>query len=194
MFIKYTDEIYQLVMDSFDALPLCAVVSNQFLCVHGGLSPEIETIQDINNINRFQEPPTSGPMCDLLWADPSDDFGAEANTTDKWRTNTVRGCSYFFTFAVVCEFLKKNSLLSVIRAHEVQDAGYRMYKQNAQTGFPALMTIFSAPNYLDVYGNKGAILIYGKKCGHLFILPFGTESHFRVSDDSKTTFSEGNLV
>jgi len=51
--------------------------------------------------------------------------------------------------------LEKNNLLSVIRAHEAQDAGYRMYKKTKTTGFPSVMTIFSAPNYLDVYNNKG---------------------------------------
>ena len=54
----------------------------------------------------------------------------------------------------VCGFLDRNNLLSVIRAHEAQDTGYRMYKPNPATGFPSVITIFSAPNYLDVYGNK----------------------------------------
>ena len=54
----------------------------------------------------------------------------------------------------VCNFLDRNKLLSVIRAHEAQDAGYRMYKANPSTGFPSVITIFSAPNYLDVYNNK----------------------------------------
>jgi len=48
----------------------------------------------------------------------------------------------------------------VIRAHEAQDAGYRMYRRNDKTGFPSLITLFSAPNYLDSYNNKGAILRY----------------------------------
>jgi len=60
----------------------------------------------------------------------------------------------------VCEFLDKNNLLSVIRAHEAQDQGYRMYKQNPKTNFPSVITIFSAPNYLDVYNNKAAVMIY----------------------------------
>ena len=51
-------------------------------------------------------------------------------------------------------------MLSIIRAHEAQDAGYRMYKKSSQTAFPSLITIFSAPNYLDVYNNKAAILKY----------------------------------
>ena len=50
-------------------------------------------------------------------------------------------------------------MLSIIRAHEAQDAGYKMYRKSHATGFPSLITIFSAPNYLDVYGNKGMLTI-----------------------------------
>lgn len=60
----------------------------------------------------------------------------------------------------MCAFLARNNLLSIIRAHEAQDAGYRMYRRNNTTSFPAVMTIFSAPNYLDIYSNKAAILKY----------------------------------
>ena len=56
--------------------------------------------------------------------------------------------------------MERNQLLSIIRAHEAQDAGYRMYRKTKTTGFPSVMTIFSAPNYLDVYNNKAAVLKY----------------------------------
>jgi serine/threonine-protein phosphatase 2B catalytic subunit len=74
--------------------------------------------------------------------------------------NTTRGCSYFYTYTAVNEFLIRNQILSVIRAHEAQDIGYRMYKKSPDTGFPSLITIFSAPNYCDVYQNKAAIMKY----------------------------------
>jgi len=74
--------------------------------------------------------------------------------------NTTRGCSYFYTYTAVNEFLIRNQILSIIRAHEAQDVGYRMYKKSVETGFPSLITIFSAPNYLDVYQNKAAIMKY----------------------------------
>merc|ERR1711936_1217182 len=74
--------------------------------------------------------------------------------------NSVRGCSYFYSYAASCDFLQQNNLLSIIRAHEAQDAGYRMYRKSQTTGFPSLITIFSAPNYLDVYNNKAAVLKY----------------------------------
>lgn len=105
-------------------------------------------------IDRFREPPAHGPLCDLLWSDPNSDFGNE-KTNDFFVHNATRGCSYYFTYPAVCDFLNRNNLLSVIRAHEVQDMGYKMYKENKSTGFPALITVFSAPNYLDVYQNKG---------------------------------------
>ena len=98
-------------------------------------------------------------MCDILWADPLEEFGQE-KTSEFYVHNHVRGCSYFFSYPAACAFLEKNNLLSVIRAHEAQDAGYRMYRKTRTTGFPSVMTIFSAPNYLDVYNNKAAVLKY----------------------------------
>ncbi|XP_065365131.1 serine/threonine-protein phosphatase 2B catalytic subunit 1 isoform X2 [Calliphora vicina] len=157
--IKYSDRVYDATMEAFDCLPLAALLNQQFLCIHGGLSPEIFTLDDIKKLNRFREPPAFGPMCDLLWSDPLEDFGSEKNN-DYFSHNSVRGCSYFFSYSACCEFLQKNNLLSIVRAHEAQDAGYRMYRKNQVTGFPSLITIFSAPNYLDVYNNKAAVLKY----------------------------------
>ncbi|KTG28673.1 hypothetical protein cypCar_00025414, partial [Cyprinus carpio] len=173
--IKYSERVYDACMEAFDCLPLAALLNQQFLCVHGGLSPEINCLDDIRKLDRFKEPPAFGPMCDLIWADPGEDYGSE-KTAEHFNHNSVRGCSYFFRFfvlahkrvtesfrnlyAAVCDFLTNNNLLSVIRAHEAQDAGYRMYRKSQTTGFPSLITIFSAPNYLDVYNNKAAVLKY----------------------------------
>ena len=98
-------------------------------------------------------------MCDILWADPLEGFGQE-KTSDYFLHNHVRGCSYFFSYPAACAFLEKNSLLSIIRGHEAQDAGYRMYRKTRTKGFPSVITIFSAPNYLDMYNNKAAVLKY----------------------------------
>lgn len=156
---KYNIGIYEACMASFCTLPLAAVMNNQFLCVHGGLSPELHTLDDLRNLNRFREPPTRGLMCDLLWSDPSEDFGKEPNN-QHFSRNDVRGCSYFYSYAACCDFLERNKLLSIIRAHEAQDQGYRAYLRTRTTKFPSLMTIFSAPNYLDSYNNKAAVLKY----------------------------------
>nr|DBA30174.1 TPA: hypothetical protein GDO54_006189 [Pyxicephalus adspersus] len=121
-----------------------SLLNQQFLCVHGGLSPEIGCLDDIKKLDRFKEPPAFGPMCDLLWSDPAEDYGNE-KLSEGYNHNTVRGCSYFYSYPAVCEFLQNNNLLS---------------RKSQTTGFPSLITIFSAPNYLDVYNNKAAVLKY----------------------------------
>ncbi|KAI9249664.1 calcineurin [Phascolomyces articulosus] len=170
---KYSEQVYNAAMDCCDCLPLAAVVNDQFLCMHGGISPALKTLKDIEELDRFRETPTSGLMCDLLWADPFEDFDAEHHP--KFDHNHVRGCSYFFSYKAACQFLDKNHLLSIIRAHEAQANGYRMYRKSKSTGFPALMTIFSAPNYIDVYNNKAAVLRYDKNV--LNIRQFNSSPH-----------------
>ncbi len=110
---------------------------------------------------RFPEcvaiPPVLTAPSDLLWSDPMEDFGPDVDSL--FEDNEVRGCSYVYSYKAVVEFLDRNNLLSLIRAHEAQDAGYKMYRKSAK-GFPSVITLFSAPNYLDAYNNKGAILRY----------------------------------
>ena len=143
-------------MESFDALPIACIVNNKFIAVHGGISPDLNSLQDISEIDRIVEPPRSGIFCDLLWSDPIDnDLGI---LPEGFKSNDVRGCSYFYGSAAVNGFLKKVKLLSVLRAHEAQIDVYKMHKWNGTSGFPIIITIFSAPNYCDVYNNKGAIV------------------------------------
>jgi len=112
---KYKEEeIYNLFLESFECMPLAATVNNDYLCMHGGISPNITDVEDINKINRFIEPPLSGPLCDLLWSDPVDDgMAMKINFTD----NKERECSVKFGLKPVKAILKKNNFLSLIRAH-----------------------------------------------------------------------------
>lgn len=159
---KYSLNVYKAACDSFNTLPLAALMNNQYFCCHGGISPELNKPDDLNKIDRFREPPTRGLMCDILWSDPVEDYDENTDDDDAlFIPNSVRGCSYAYTFKAVSNFLTRNNLLSVIRAHEAQDAGYRMYKRTETMGFPSLLTMFSAPNYLDTYKNKAAVLKYG---------------------------------
>ena len=158
---KYSIAVYNAMMSAFDCLPLACIVNNRFLCLHGGLSPELKRIADINAIHRFREPPSSGPMCDLLWADPLDEKEEDPAAPQYFVPNTTRGCSYVYSHAAACSFLQENSLITVIRGHEAQDEGYHLYKKTSK-GFPAVICIFSAPNYCDTYDNRAAIVMLNK--------------------------------
>ncbi|ODV84328.1 hypothetical protein CANARDRAFT_8682 [[Candida] arabinofermentans NRRL YB-2248] len=163
--VKYSKDIYRESMNSFKALPLCAVLNEQFFCCHGGISKELVRVTDINSINRFRyDFPSKGLYCDIMWADPSPDYDTEEFDTDEpstyFRDNYERHCSYYFSHKAACRFLENNNLLSIIRAHQAQDAGYRMYRKNDSTGFPSVITLFSAPNYCGTYRNKAAALVY----------------------------------
>jgi len=161
---KYDLDIYEAIMECFDNLPIAATINGKFLCCHGGLSPDISTLKDIEELDRFQEVPREGPFCDLLWSDPVDDdkdqeeYEEDNEPTTWFAYNETRQCSYVFGIDAVTTFLKKNNLTAIIRAHEAQFDGYKMQMINEQTQIPRVITIFSAPNYCDVYKNKGACL------------------------------------
>ena len=176
--VKYDLEIYDRLMEVFDCLPLVCIINDRFIAVHGGISPEIKYVHEINKLNRFDEPPKDGPICDLLWSDPVDK-DADALTVE-WAPNKTRGCSFIFGAKAAIPFLNRNNYLTVIRGHEAQIEGFKMSQWNTQVEFPSVITVFSAPNYCDVYNNKGAFIkfvdnsINIQQCNfspHPFILP-----------------------
>lgn len=118
---KYGTLVYNRMVKCFESMPLAAKLETSygvFLAVHGGLSPEIGHIEDINEqVNRFMEPEPNGALCDLLWSDPAKDSSAQDE--EKWAPNAVRGCSFTFNERACREFLQRNELLAIIRAHEV---------------------------------------------------------------------------
>ncbi|KAI6032681.1 Metallo-dependent phosphatase [Pisolithus orientalis] len=181
---KYSATVYDDCLASFNALPLAAIVDNRFFCVHGGISPELNTLDDLQKLHRFQEPGSSGLLCDLLWSDPIANFGYENEHSQHgpplphgttWQHNGMRGCSYYYTYHAVCMFLERNGLLGIVRGHEAQDAGYQMYRKTPTKKFPSVITVFSAPNYLDVYHNRGAVIKYANK--NITIRQFNSSSH-----------------
>ena len=176
--IKYDLEVYDKIMEAFDCLPISCLINEKFIAIHGGISPDIDKVLDITKLNRFTEPPKTGPMCDMLWSDPVEKD--EEALTVSWVENSTRGCSYVFGAKAATPFLTKNDILSIIRAHEAQLEGFKMYKWNNNVDFPSVITIFSAPNYCDVYNNKAAVISFKNNMvniqqynysPHPFILP-----------------------
>lgn len=96
-------------------------------------------------MNRFQEIPDSGIMCDLLWADPVPTQGIAPSK---------RGISIGFGPDITKKFLQNNNLELLVRSHEMKDDGYESQHEGK------LVTIFSAPNYCDQMKNKGAYIIF----------------------------------
>ncbi|KAF8869066.1 Metallo-dependent phosphatase-like protein [Infundibulicybe gibba] len=161
---KYSPLVYEACVRSFRALPLTALVDGRFFC--------LIKLSDLNRIDRFQEPGSHGLLCDLLWSDPIANFGHEQEPSSHgpglpvgttFLHNQTRGCSFYFTYEAACQFLERNGLLGIIRGHEAQDAGYTMHRKTPTKKFPSVITIFSAPNYLDAYHNRAAVIKYANK-------------------------------
>ena len=180
---KYHEEdIYEKFIECFEAMPIAADVNGDYLCMHGGISPELKSKEDIeNNIDRFIEPPLKGFLCDLLWSDPMDDKEARSRL---FAPNAQRECSVKFGLEPVKQILRKNNFISIIRAHQVQVDGYKMHRWGGNSAFPSVITVFSAPNYCGEYHNKGAVILIEndkmnikqyKDVAHPFHLPGGMD-------------------
>ena len=135
--------VWQYITDAFDYLPLSATVENEMFCPHGGLSPSLDTLDNIRSLDRRQEVPHEGPMCDLLWSDPDDRPG--------WGVSP-RGAGFTFGQDVSEQFNHANGLNLIARAHQLVQDGFEWAHDHA------VVTVFSAPNYCFRCGNLGAIL------------------------------------
>lgn len=142
---RFTVKMWKTFCDLFNCLPLAAVVAQRIFCCHGGISPHMESFDQIREIARPSDVPDIGLMADLLWADPT----AEVS---EWGENE-RGVSYVFGVAPVKRFLRKHGLDLVCRAHQVVEDGYEFFADRG------LLTIFSAPNYCGDFDNAGGMLI-----------------------------------
>ncbi|OAQ63116.2 serine/threonine protein phosphatase [Pochonia chlamydosporia 170] len=113
------------------------------LCVHGGLSPLIDTVDKIRLIDRKQEVPHEGAMCDLLWSDPDD--------IDGWGLSP-RGAGFLFGADIVKVFNHRNDLSLIARAHQLVMEGFK------EMFDASIVTVWSAPNYCYRCGNVAAVL------------------------------------
>ncbi|EFJ32796.1 hypothetical protein SELMODRAFT_144185 [Selaginella moellendorffii] len=141
---RFNIKLWKIFTDCFNCLPVAALIDEKILCMHGGLSPHMKTLDQIKRIPRPTDVPDSGLLCDLLWSDP--DKGV-----DGWGQND-RGVSFTFGSNAVAEFLQKQDLDLICRAHQVVEDGYEFFA-NRQ-----LVTIFSAPNYCGEFDNSGAMM------------------------------------
>lgn len=135
--------------DVFDYLTLAALINGKVLCVHGGLSPDIKTLDQIRTLDRRQEIPHEGSFCDLMWSDPED--------IETWAVSP-RGAGWLFGSKVTQEFNQINRLELICRAHQLVQEGYKyMYAEQS------LVTVWSAPNYCYRCGNVAAVLAFNEQ-------------------------------
>jgi len=144
---KYgTTTVWSECVNIFDLLCLSAIVDDMVFCVHGGLSPSLDTVDQIQDLQRKQEPPHEGPMCDLMWSDPDDDIQG-------WGIS-ARGAGYVFGPDIADQFNYANSLELIARSHQLAMEGYKYFFGQL------LVTVWSAPNYCYRCGNVAAIMSY----------------------------------
>jgi serine/threonine-protein phosphatase PP1 catalytic subunit len=141
---RYNIKMWKQFCDVFNTFPVCGLIDEKIMCMHGGLSPEISNMDQIRRLVRPTDVPDTGIICDLLWADPDKDIAG-------WAEND-RGVSFIFGPDVVTSFLQKMDMDLVCRAHQVVEDGYEFFAKRQ------LITLFSAPNYCGEFDNAGAMM------------------------------------
>ncbi|RDL30698.1 Serine phosphatase [Venustampulla echinocandica] len=144
--------------------------SGAVLCVHGGLSPLIDGVDKIRLLDRKQEVPHEGAMCDLLWSDPDE--------IDGWGLSP-RGAGFLFGADIVKVFNHANDLSMIARAHQLVMEGFKEMFDNS------IVTVWSAPNYCYRCGNVAAILELGED-------GMGESAHARSNGDVNR--SDGGIM
>ncbi|MFH4984650.1 hypothetical protein AB6A40_011359 [Gnathostoma spinigerum] len=141
---RYSPRLWECFQDVFSCLPFCGLIAAKIFCMHGGISPQLSSWDQIRNIQRPIEPPNPSLTIDLLWADPD-------KWVHGWNQNT-RGCSYTFGADVVNQFCQTMGIDLVARAHQVVQDGYEFFANRK------LVTIFSAPHYCGEFDNAAGIM------------------------------------
>jgi len=156
---RFSIKLWKIFTNVFDCLPVAALVDDKIFCVHGGLSPELQDMKQIKEIQRPTEVPDTGLMCDVIWGDP-----AKGNTG--WNKND-RGVSFTFGEDVIEQFLEHHGLDLICRAHQVVEDGYEFMAGRR------LVTLFSAPNYCGEFDNAAAFMTVDEslKCSFQILRP-----------------------
>ena len=143
---KVSLRIYKKFCNLFNILPITALVGEKILCMHGGLAYDLKNLDQLKTIKRPTEIPEAGLLCDLVWSDPDESLYFD------FCTNKERGISVCFSKKKVEEFTKENDLDLICRAHQVVEEGFQFFANMK------LITVFTAPNYMEEFDNNGGIL------------------------------------
>ncbi|WFD42010.1 protein-serine/threonine phosphatase [Malassezia psittaci] len=135
-------ELFRVGGNLPDTSYIFMIIDGRVLCIHGGLSPELRTIDQIRTIMRMQEVPHEGPFCDLMWSDPED--------IETWNVSP-RGAGWLFGRQVTKEFNHLNGLELIARAHQLVQEGFKMMHDKN------IVTVWSAPNYCYRCGNVASV-------------------------------------
>lgn len=158
---RFSVKLWKKFTDIFNNFPLVALLEDRILCMHGGLSPVLGSLDDIKKIQRPTDIPDSGLICDLVWSDPDPKISG-------WGSNE-RGVSFTFGNDVLKNFCNKNNIELIVRGHQVVEDGYEFF------GNRGLVTVFSAPNYCDEFDNNASILSINENITCRFIILYPAE-------------------
>eukprot|EP00662_Eupelagonemidae_sp_cell21_P057616 gene57616-biopygen74080 len=149
------NDVWSMFNHVFDSMPLAAVVGDRVFCCHGGLSPQLLTLDRILSFDRLRDIAAGpGSMADLTWSDPGESPG--------WTPNT-RGGGHLFGADITKQFCEDNRLSFVCRAHQCVKDGYQWDHGKR------IVTVFSAPHYCG-QDNKGAILLLDERLDETFVV------------------------
>ncbi|SCU97034.1 LADA_0H04060g1_1 [Lachancea dasiensis] len=165
---RLSTKSWKVFVDVFNSLPLAAIVQEKIFCVHGGISPHLKDMRQIERIARPTDIPDEGLMTDLLWSDP------DLQDSD-WSVND-RGVSVTFGKRNLLEFCSRFNFDLVVRGHMVVEDGYEFFARKK------LVTVFSAPNYCGEFKNWGAVMSVttGLMCSFELLKPHCSNSKQRT--------------
>ncbi|CAN7985442.1 unnamed protein product [Ixodes hexagonus] len=149
-------EVWEQINACFDVMPIAAVVDSKVFCVHGGIPPPWIGGGFLAAINQIPKPLNdpenqSSLAWELMWSDPiSSEAAMEAQKA--FLPNAKRGTAHMFSAEALEEFLSRNELSHVVRAHEVQQAGFQVQQKGK------LLTVFSSSHYCGGSNEAACIL------------------------------------
>eukprot|EP00301_Raphidiophrys_heterophryoidea_P022377 c6549_g1_i1.p1 GENE.c6549_g1_i1~~c6549_g1_i1.p1 ORF type:complete len:292 (+),score=59.89 c6549_g1_i1:79-954(+) len=153
---RFTQQVCDKFIDCFDALPIAALVNHRIFCVHGGLSQELESFDQIRNMVRPTKLPESGLLVDLLWASPN-------KVKLGYTQLDCGGVSHSFGADVVCDFVEKFGLDMVVRSLQVVTEGFEYFADKK------LVSVYPSPNYKTCLLNLAALMKIDESLNHSFV-------------------------